>query len=317
MELLGLAEWREGKAATACRPSKVGRVPGECQSIEDAGFWTIRSDAVVALTEQKNFSTATLAHAVALVDQQRGNWVLNRVINDRGQFNGALTMLDLHLSSGGAGFALTDLRKEVKRYGFGSPNRVTALAGVLLSGHFLTPIPAADLRLRKLAPTGQFITFYRERVRSQLQAQTLVSPEMRPVIGALAEPSFLANFLHGHLTLYRSGMKETRNDPGLSALAERANALVMLYAIYVAEAHGTSAATSALARDFAVARSHVVSVMKEAEGYGLIVLDGSTRSFRPTALLRRALDLVFATTFLVHAKANEFALKRQILFYPR
>ena len=273
--------------------------------------WAIQDESVRTLTSHSHFEPAMLASAGTLVELQRDNWVFNRVINDRGQYIAVLTMLDLHLSGGGAGFALRDLRRQASIQGFGSPNRATALAGTLRSGGFLAPVPAADLRMRKLAPTAQLVTLYRQRFSLQMEAQALLRPQIRAAIPAIADPTFMGHFIRGQLTAGRSSLRETPNEPGFDALAERANALVMLYAIVVAETRGTALVTSELARSFAVARSHVASVMKEAEAAGLIAVDPVARSFRPTERLRRALSLDFAVSVLTDAKALEFAWCQQ------
>jgi hypothetical protein len=277
----------------------------------DRASWMIDEEAVTALTGLDQFERAMLAGASALIDLYRDNWVLNRVMNDRGKLVAALIILDLHYRAAGCGFAVAQLREQALRYAFASPNRVTDLVAALRGAGFLQSVAASDARLRKLAPTETFLSLHRRRFRSQLDAQALVRPQIAPGIATFEEPSFFGDFIHGRLTWWRLGIRATRGHPGLESLVERANAMPMLLAVFVAEAQGTVLGISDLARRFVVARSHVVSVMKEAEGYGLVRLDPSPRRYRPTLALRTALGRFFAVTFLRQAKAIDYAMMQK------
>ncbi|MBW4023195.1 MAG: hypothetical protein HIU92_08640 [Proteobacteria bacterium] len=275
--------------------------------MRDEEFRTTEDMAVGEMIARDGFARASLAYAAAMVDLHSADWVLNRVINDRGRMAAALAMLDLHFQGNQTGFAITDLREQALIHGFASPNRVTALVGALRVAGFLRPVEATDQRLKKVAPTELFVALFRRLLTLQLQAQVLVRPEIGGAVAALADPSILGVFLHVELVVVRRAAL-AGHETATQALAERANAMVMLYAVFVAEAAGALLPISELARRFAVARSHVLSVLKDAEAHGLMMLDPAARNFRPTARLEQVLYRLFARIFLSQAGAYDIAL---------
>lgn len=255
---------------------------------------------------QPGFWGALRAMAASVITSYRGNWLLNRLVNDRGRVITTLVIMDLHFQNGGKGCTLTQIREEARRYGFCSPNRASALVGSLRLSGFLRMEQAKDGRVRRLLPTERLLSLQRQRLRDNFGAQLPLRPELRAAIAALETEEFLGAFMHSYIGLWKQGLRATHHIPTLESLVERDAAFIIMVAL-VTKDEGTMS-LSELARLFMVSRSHVASIMREAQGSGLVIQDASRAGFSPTPALVEAVGMMIATMFLAQAKSAEQAL---------
>jgi hypothetical protein len=264
-----------------------------------------------ALIVHPRFDEAMKAGASAFVSFYRGNWLLNRVANDRGRVISAFIMLDLHFSRGSAGFTVSQLREEARRYALCSPNRITALAALLRVGGFLKAVPAQDSRMRKLAPTENMVALHRERLLGVLAANAMVNPDLTQAMPMLSTDEIMGDVVRAYLAHWRSGLRVTCGEPGLEEVIERDAGLTILFLLLTEANLGIGHRISDLARHFAISRTHALSIMRIGQEYGFITQTEAGGPYIGTPLLIATMRPVFVIIFQIQAEAVRFALRRQ------
>lgn len=267
-------------------------------------------EAVDKAIATERFDEAMLAAAAALASVYRGNWLLNRIANDRGRVVGAHMMVDLHFAHGQQGFTVTQLREEARRYAVCSPNRMTALAALFRVGGFLAPVPAEDSRQRRIAPTQALMDLHRARMGGILSANILIHPDLAPVLPLLAEDGVVADIVHANLCLWRSGLRAIGNDPLLQQLVERDAAFTLLFLMMAGMKRGETYRVTDLARQFSISRTHTLLILRESVAVGCVERVDANGPFRGTPMLMRIMQPFFARVFLAQAAAARGALAR-------
>lgn len=288
----------------------VPQCPEAIATEETADYWITTDAAIDALIADPRFDDVMFAMAASLVAHYRGNWLLNRIGNDRGRVMAAFTMLDLHFHGGGRGFSVAQLREQAQLYRICSPNRITAFAALLRATGYLRPGPPLDGRQRQLAPTETFIAMQRARLQGMLQPQAVIRPELHPAIEALGSDPFLGEVVHYFLAYWRSGYRATRGHPALESLIERDAAFTLLFMVMIGERQGKSFRIAEIARRFAVSRSHAASVLVEAASHAFVSQTEPGGPYRATPALLVAMRPFFAQIILVQGEALTLAFSR-------
>jgi hypothetical protein len=288
--------------------------PGQAQSPAHADgnrTWpNLDASAVAALVGHPRFDAAMLATATAMIELYRGQWALNRLVNDRGRFVPGLMILDLHFTVGrGEGFTTAQLRKEAADNGVCSPGRINALLASLRLLGFLKPVEAEDRRVRRLAPTERFLAMHRDRWGRQFEALALVREEAETARMALRNPAFLGAFAHALVATHRGGARVVDLVPELRLTAERDAGLIMLFSLLTGETAGQGVSISTLARRSLVSRAHVATVLREAEDAGLAAPAGAGGGYRAGPALLGTIRRFFAIMFLIQLHGIQAAQK--------
>lgn len=266
---------------------------------------------VSGLIAHTRFDEAMLAAAAAYVSFYRGNWLLNRVANDRGRVVAAMMMIDLHFAGGERGFTVSQLREEARRHGVCSPNRMTALAALLRVGGFLAPVPGGDSRQRKLAPSPAMFDLHRARLHGLISANAMIQPDLAPAIPALEDDDAIATIVAVYLRYWRSGDRAIGDDPLLNALIERDAALTVLFLMMLGATRGEAYRVSDLARQFAISRTHALVIMREATQHGCLRQTGPGGPYQGTPKLLHVMRPFFARIFHVQAEGARQAVARR------
>ncbi len=253
------------------------------------------------------FETAWSRLVAGLTGQYRGNRVLNRILNDRGRALMGLLILDLHYNTvEDGGLTATRLKQVCVETGVCSPGRVTAMLGVLRLFGFLSEVPTADRRVRRLVPTEKLIATHLARWRHFLEAIAILDPEARPAAGRLGDATFVASQVGAMSLMFRQGMRMLDYAPELRSVVARDAGLMILLSI-AAEARGAAhrepvdLTISDLAKRFVVSRGHVLSVLRDAEQEGLILRGGHRRAgIVAMPALLDAVDRFVAAGLLIH-----------------
>ncbi len=251
-----------------------------------------------------------IAAARSYVSFYRGNWVLNRIANDRGRVVAAFIMIDLHLNGGRSGFTVSQLREQAERYSICSPNRMTALASLLRVSGYLKVVPTRDSRMRKLAPTDTLIRLHQERLHGILSAHCLITPNAAETIPHLYSEDFLADIARTYLAYWRAGFRLTGGQPGLEAIVERDAGLTILFLLLTGAPHHVGYRISDLARCFAISRTHALGVIRLGMDHGLIEQPVQGGPYIGTPYLIATMRSVFASIFQIQAESVRFALRR-------
>jgi hypothetical protein len=266
---------------------------------------------VPGLIARPGFDEAMLAAAAAFVSFYRGNWLLNRVANDRGRVIAAMMMIDLHFFGGKRGFTVSQLRDQARRYGVCSPNRMTALAALLRVGGFLAPVPGGDSRQRKLAPSQAMFDLHRARLHGLLSANALIQPDIIPAITAIEDNDVLGDMVAVYVDYWRAGDRAIGDDPLLNAVIDRDAGLTVLFLMLLGTSRGESFRVSDLARQFAISRTHALVIMREATKHGCLRQTVPGGPYQGTPELSQVMRPFFARIFHVQADAARQALQRR------
>ncbi|MPT22808.1 MAG: MarR family transcriptional regulator [Starkeya sp.] len=210
--------------------------------------------------------------AVSLSDAYRGNVLLTRLLNDRGRFVLALLILDMHFEEPGApGLTTGRLKNEAVALELCSPGRVSAILAAFRVFGMIAPAPDADGRRRRLVVTEKLMAIHRERWRTMLHTLALVMPEEgERGLRHLDDPVFMVPFVRTLLQPLRAGWRPALDIPAIGHFAERDGGLLIALALFGTGLNGPPLSISQLARSFRISRSHVVGIVQEATGLGLV-----------------------------------------------
>ena len=254
------------------------------------------------------FDAAMLRIAGHLVAQHRQNWLMNRILSDRGRLMAAYIALDLYYTDPlRRGFTVGQLREEAARHGFASRGRMTAwLASLRLLGLLADAAPG---RPRRLRPTAKFLLIVRTRMDDFYQSIALFHPPALSVGAVLHQDQFVADIVAGFTEPFRAGQRILDATPELAGMSENDAGIVVLMSIMLKDAAGEAITIADLARESTVSRAHVRAVLRQAAVLGLVVwVDGEACAARPP--LAEVMQRFFAALFLAHIYALDRALDR-------
>jgi DNA-binding transcriptional ArsR family regulator len=227
--------------------------------------------------------------------------VMHRNLKDVSRF--ILGVVALYLDATG-GLTHRRLRELSGQTGIISTGAATALLLRLRLIGYVAPaetLPSGAIRLYR--PTEAMVTAFRERLRIELQACALIDPRIAPVIERLDEPEV---FPHLMAALGADSINAARNPRADTApidkLSMRSAGMLIMFHLMQDADRGEAfpqpgeaqVSVSSLARRYEVSRSHVLTVLRDAEEMGLIVRLGEGR-WR----LEPALGEVFRTFYAV------------------
>ncbi|MEW6255750.1 MAG: hypothetical protein AB1592_07320 [Pseudomonadota bacterium] len=244
---------------------------------------------------------ASAAHSVLSYE---GNWLRNRLLNDRGRYLTAVLILDLHFNeSHGRGITGARLRREVTAYDVCSRGRATAFLEALQFGGYLEVRPTANRRERRLAPTALFTDSHIIRWNGMFAAMAHMDPERAARAAALP-----ASLLFGPCAAYfaetiRKGVRAFDLAPILFDYAERDAGLVTLFSLLSHPEADDPLSISQMARRFSISRAHAMGLMRRAQQDGFAV--PITGGYRAGPALQTAMARFFAVVFLIFFRALE------------
>ena len=222
---------------------------------------------------------AAADNAVRLYD---GNWLRNRLLNDRGRLLAVLLILDLHFNeSGGKGVTGARLRRAVVDLDVCSAGRATTFLAALRFQHLLTAAPHSPAKERRLVPSAKLLEIHRERWNGMFSAIAHVDAAAADAARVLPDEILFGPCTHMMAECFRQGVRVFDAAPELRSIAERDVGLVALVSFV---SHGGSMSISQLARQFSVSRAHIANVLQVAEAQNLICAEprrGDTGPARP------------------------------------
>ena len=252
-----------------------------------------------------------MAVAQNVVEEYRQSWALNRILSDRGRVLTALAALDLYFADAGrAGFSVAQLRKDAAHHGFASPGRITAWAATLRALGYLAS--GAPGRPQRLIPTKSFFAMFRSRMQRTWQHLEMIHPPARRAIKLLEEEEFLGHIAAGFMGRYRNRQRVLEVAPELAEIAEREGAICILLSIMLTEAAGGRLSIASLAREFAVSRAHVRSILEDAETMGLVKRAREKAEYYAQPRLTDWMRRFFAALFQTHIYMIDYAIRRHV-----
>ncbi len=241
---------------------------------------------------------AAAGNAVRLYD---GNWLRNRLLNDRGRLLAVLLILDLHFTeSGGTGVAGARLRREVVNLDVCSPGRATAFLAALRFKHLLIAAPHSPAKERRLMPSATLLQMHRERWNGLFSAIAHVDAPAAAAARALPDEILFGPCTHAMAEGFRQGVRVLEATPELRSIAERDVGLVTLVSLV---ANGGAASITQLARQFSVSRAHIANVLQLAEAEELACSESGRGGYRAGPALMPVLMRFYAVIFLTFLSA--------------
>lgn len=227
------------------------------------------------------FSAAVRRTAAKLVEHHRGNRVLNAIISDRGRFFAAMFVLDLHFRRHDEGIGLTPgrLKEMCVAQRVCSATRAGALLALMKLGGYVEAAPRkTDRRLRELVPTERLIAQQRARWRCHLSEAAPFLPDGARGLHALDDPEFVQGLVRLLSVHFRAGFRFADYTPALNLFTGRSGGMFVLFSLLAAaDAQGlgrgqpVQVSISELARGISSSRVHVLKLLRDAEGEGLLL----------------------------------------------
>jgi hypothetical protein len=239
--------------------------------------------------------------------------VMHRNLKDVSRF--VLGVVALYLDATG-GLTHRRLRELSGQTGIISTGTATALLLRLRLIGYVAPaetLPNGATRLYR--PTAAMITAFRERLRIELEACAMIDPRIAPVLERLDEPEVFPHLM----AAMGAGAIEAARNPRPDAISidrismRSAGMLIMFHLMQDADqgevfppVGEAQVSVSTLARRYEVSRSHVLTVLRDAEEMGLIARLGEGR-WRLEPALGEVFRTFYAVLYLGFIKAARAA----------
>lgn len=266
------------------------------------------------------FDQAMRVGATTLVNQFRGSWLLNRILNDRGRFLLSILVLHLHfewkLDNSKVGLTTGRLKTLCTEQNICSPGRAGAVLATMQLLGLVEPRPTPDKRIKALSATDRLVSIHRDRWRKLFTAIRPLVPNADTTIALIDDDAFLAAFVGATVERFLAGFRVLDAAPTLWAFAERDSGVMIAVSLVLSvppqdgsaeaaaarvESGGIRAGISiaALAQRFSVSRSHVLGVLRAGEEAGLIARGSAAGSIVLQPLLIEAISDFFANAFAI------------------
>lgn len=254
------------------------------------------------------FTPIMQAAAKGIVAQYEQHWMINRILNDRGRFLIAFAILHLHFEGIRSGAADTLTSTTLKTLCAGqsicSPGRATALLATMRLAGLVRTVRTSDGRRRALAPTPEFIALHRARLK---RVFAIAGPLMTPAQAersarGLESDLFVCAIVSAFMEVFLSGFRVFPAGAQLESLSDRDGGMLIICTLIQLPQGSASTALSVseLARRFCLSRSHVASILREAEEKNLLSRDLTANVIQPLPKLYEAAADFFATIFALH-----------------
>ena len=231
----------------------------------------------------------------------KGNWLLCRLLNDRGRYSASLLVLDLHFNANDSrGMTAADLRSETAACNICSAGRATAFLGALRFGNFMEAVPTANRRERRFRPTEIFLSAHRTRWVNVFKAIAEFDPDLAARGLNAPDESVFGPALHSIANQLRGGLRPFIAMPMIRYYADREGGFATLASLNILDEGATLTPREAGER-FSVSRTHAASLLRQA------VRDGLAREvpngFVAGPLLMPALRNLYGMIFLIFEEA--------------
>lgn len=281
-------------------------------------------EAVAALCAHPRFADAMRISCAGLASMYQGRHLLNWLMDDRGRLLFSYLALYLHFTRDPAdpssGLIPTRMKALCAELDICSRGRATAMMSLMRFAGYLAPeIELADRRQRRMVATERLQELLAARWRVNFAAMAPLMPDGEAMLAALSDPQFIRFFVIAMVGHFRAGFRLVQYAPGLSLFGERNAGMLILASLLSAggeddimpPSRPVPLSISALARRFAVSRTHVLKLIRDAARDGSIERVGPDGEFIVlSARLRQAAQNFFATTFLFLADSARQAMAK-------
>lgn len=271
--------------------------PGRCPSHPN------NAPEIARLRAHADFVPAARRAAGAMMASYKGNALMNRLMNDRGRFMLSVLMLSQYYEADPRGLTSSRLKDEAVAMDLCSRGRASAILGTFRVFGLLESVPAADRRLKRLAPSPKLIDMHRIRWIEVFEAIALVLPEGRIGVEHIGDERFLAAYVLAFTAAFRTGWRLFDEVPELAPFGDRDAGMMIAFSLLGTGFGEPPPPIAHLARSFGVSRSHVLAVLKAGVDAGLVHrVDSRVGPVAEPELIECLLQLL-AVAFIQHAAA--------------
>ena len=263
--------------------------------------------------------TAAMRHSVAgALAYYHANPVMHRNVKDVGRF--VLGVVALYLDATG-GLTHRRLRALSGQSGLISAGAASAvLLRLRLIGYVTPEGPQVNGQIKLYRPTATMAEAFRERMRIELESASAFNPRVAAILARLDEPEVFPTLM---AVLGDDTINASRNPHpdtvGIDRISTRSAGMMLMFRVMRdADTGGAfpptgevSVSVSGLAREFEVSRSHVLTVLRDAERAGLMTRLEEEGRWRLEPGLGEAFRTFYAVLYLgmiKGARATQAAL---------
>lgn len=248
--------------------------------VDDGGggpWWRLTDAQVDAAKAHPRFAQtmrAATQGALAVYDAEP---LMQGALRDVGRYIAGLMALHLHATGG---LTLARLRAVCTEVGITGRGRAMAILMMLRMIGYVSQVDRpGDARVKVYIPAPAMEQAFRARTRVDLEALAIMEPDLAPVIARFDGPGGFEAFARraGEALLLALGERKPMK-PGINLFSARAAGVVILYHMMLGAEAGDSfppsrpirASINHLAKRFAVSRTHVLRLLREAEAEGFL-----------------------------------------------
>jgi AraC-like DNA-binding protein len=267
------------------------------------GRTTIEEAAYARMCAHARFPDACATAARSILRRLEGNSLMSRAVKDLSRvFYGVFA---LYLDARDE-LTLTGIQEFCEETGLASPGRAAAaLLQLRMLGYVVLDPASAGMRRRRFLPTPMMKQGLLDVFRDQLLAMSLVEPEAATAAERMADPDVFRKFVlilgAGFAKIAGSGASTV-----ITPFADRNAGLAIFF--HIALSGETSdtyppqglvrMSVKDIARRFAVSRSHVFRLLRDAESEGLLRRNADEATGLIEDVMREAMLFLHAVTFM-------------------
>lgn len=278
-------------------------------------------EAIAAVRREPCFRQAAAAIAVSSIEYYQRHWLADRVLNDRGRFGIVLIIMFLHFSyrAGVASSGLTTARLREICVGADlcSGGRAESMLLMMRATGLVERAEESDRRARHYVPTPKLIAVHRQRQRQVLSALDILRGGTRYLdsIGS-DDGAFYPQFVLALGRVFLAGYRIVHAAPELQKMIDRDAGLPLMMCVLLASPDYAAlvpeemrpTGVAGLARRFDVTRTHVRSVLRDAESAGFLIRHDDTTPVTALPKLIDSMENFFASGLAMSELCARFAL---------
>ena len=207
------------------------------------GAATPSDESIAALRAHPRFREAAAIAASANVEFYQGNWLANRVLNDRARF--VITQFCMYVhhtrrpDDPKSGLTAARMREMCLDHKICSAGRAEAMLLMMRAGgYLLRETVAEDKRVRRYIPTEKLVGLVRERQKRILRGADMLEREPRFVAALESDLDFHARFVANMVESFLAGFRMVRFVPELERIFERDGGLIIMMSVFqIGRAH--------------------------------------------------------------------------------
>lgn len=279
-------------------------------------------EVIAAIRREPRFKEAVAIVAANSIEFYRRRWLSDRVLHDRARYGMATLIMLLHFGYRpevpNSGLTVARLSEICVNNGLCSRGRVEGMVLMMRATGFLERAVTRDGKENRYVPTAKLIQLHRERHRQVLSALDILRGNTNYVAGICGDDAEVRyrRFIVAMGNAFFAGYRVVDAAPELKKIIDRSAGLPLMICILLASPEYEVLVSESLrpigvnaqAQRFNVTRTHVRSVLRDAESAGLLIRHGDMAQVTALPNLIGAMEKFFASAFAMGESCVKMAL---------